>query len=472
MPHEHRVESIVVPGRPRGRDPRHRPYAEARSARRGGVRIGLLADGPLLPSGEGATQRFIETARCLHDQGVDVTIIHAFRGWSDWRVLARQPFRVVLVHPSDYYGTTRVLEQLQQRFRFDWLQSKDPEVISSLVERGVVGEGPGLVYECHDLPEAEPGQVLPQQIAAGLADRVVCVNEHEARRLRGAEGPGRVVAIPCTLPRSAVVPRRHYGQGRRLAFLGNYYYGPNQEAAIRLIQEVMPELRRHVPDAELHLYGDAPSELRTLGAEVGCRWFGYVDDVVTSIKRCDVALSVVFRGTGFRVKLLHYMAAGLPVVANELGVGGVGARGCFRMSEQLPELIEHCVELLGSPHERNRLATEASAVLEEDFSSERVAADHRQCLEAPPRGRPCRFRERMDSMSAASPAHREALGAQARRTPSWLEEVIERRRYRGVSTTEPAPGRGLDLHDSEHLAALEALRPTAARPTSALATRP
>ena len=66
-----------------------------------------------------------------------------------------------------------------------------------------------------------------------------------------------------------------------LVFVGSMDWFPNEDAAVFLLEAVLPRIRAAVPDARLTLVGRDPSErLRAMAAETaGAEVTGTVDDV-------------------------------------------------------------------------------------------------------------------------------------------------------------------------------------------------
>jgi hypothetical protein len=110
--------------------------------------IALVFDGPVAPIGGGAARRFLSTARLLAAQGFPVTMIHAWRGWSDTDQLALEPFASVLFHPDN----------VSPGDRFD----RDIETLPQFVgNMGVVVSAPRRRLSTKDRCRAPSIRVIP-----------------------------------------------------------------------------------------------------------------------------------------------------------------------------------------------------------------------------------------------------------------------------------------------------------------------
>ena len=109
-----------------------------------------------------------------------------------------------------------------------------------------------------------------------------------------------------------------------ILFMGLYGYPPNTEAVRFLIEEVMPELHRQRPNLRLVVTGGGPSNAPSWLISTGVLPRRDLDAVLYG---CRIGVAPIFRGSGTRLKILEYMAAGLPVVSTRKGAEGLHLEG-------------------------------------------------------------------------------------------------------------------------------------------------
>ncbi|MFD1597919.1 glycosyltransferase family 4 protein [Halobellus rarus] len=143
-------------------------------------------------------------------------------------------------------------------------------------------------------------------------------------------------------------------------FLGSYDYSPNRRAAEAITDEIAPAL----PDVEFVLIGRNPPT--TDGENVHAP--GYVDDLAGALEMADVALCPLFSGSGTKLKLLDYFAAGLPVVTTPVGVEGLP------VEDGKDALVSETVEGIIADVDRLRASDDLRAELSE--AGRDIAADH------------------------------------------------------------------------------------------------
>lgn len=108
-----------------------------------------------------------------------------------------------------------------------------------------------------------------------------------------------------------------------LLFVGDMSYRPNVDAAIFLCDDVLPLVRRRLPEAQAWLVGVNPgSEVMRLDGE-GVHVTGRVDDVRPYYERTSVCVVPLRAGGGTRLKILEAMALGRPVVSTRIGCEGI-----------------------------------------------------------------------------------------------------------------------------------------------------
>jgi glycosyltransferase involved in cell wall biosynthesis len=154
------------------------------------------------------------------------------------------------------------------------------------------------------------------------ADEVTTVSERDAevvRRLR----PGKGVDIPNGTRIDAfryLPPSQRSGSG--ILYVGMLDYEPNIRAARTLALEILPLVKRVVPDATLTLCGRAATaEVRAL-ASPSVHVTGTVPEVFSLFDRHRAYAMPLQHGAGTSLKALEPLAAGLPLVASAFGVRG------------------------------------------------------------------------------------------------------------------------------------------------------
>jgi glycosyltransferase involved in cell wall biosynthesis len=112
------------------------------------------------------------------------------------------------------------------------------------------------------------------------------------------------------------------------------------------------------------------------------RALGVVGDSVVDValQVCDVAVNPMRYGSGTNLKMLHYLAAGIPVLTSRCGCRGLDLRDGEHLAIAEPEDFAAALEnVLAEPAAAGARSRRARAVMEERFDWRLVA--HRLAVE-------------------------------------------------------------------------------------------
>lgn len=148
--------------------------------------------------------------------------------------------------------------------------------------------------------------------------------------------------------------------GTDILFVGNFKYTPNREAALYVSQV----LALRLPDARFVLVGSSPpSEVR---GSPNVRAPGFVEDLRPLLSQARVCIAPLFQGSGTRLKILTYLAAGRAVVATRKACEGLGVEdGVHLLLREDPQRFTEAVrELLTDEGLCRRLGDEGRRFVE------------------------------------------------------------------------------------------------------------
>lgn len=162
----------------------------------------------------------------------------------------------------------------------------------------------------------------------GTFENVAVTGPDDARALRRITGHPRVTVVPngVDLPPLEGLPPE--GDRPRVIFTGVMGFGPNVAAARYFADEVWPEVRSRVPEAEFVIAGRAPSpDVKALSEEEGISLRPDVPDLTDEIREAWAAVAPMQTGSGIKNKVLEAWAAERPVVLSELATNGLDLTG-------------------------------------------------------------------------------------------------------------------------------------------------
>lgn len=222
--------------------------------------------------------------------------------------------------------------------------------------------------------EAERMRRFEQRICRSF-DGVVVVSEVDRQELSAPN----VTVVPIGTDVS-LRPRSPNGH-KTVILTGNFGYHANEDAALFLVNEIWPQLRRALPKARLRIVGNSPgpSLLGLTRQFPDVEVTGFVPDLRQHLLEADVAVAPMrLGGSGLHCKALEAMACGTPVVVSRLVTGIRGLPGKdFLTAEGVSEYVEAVRNVLENPELAKSLSENGRRLVVENYSWEKTT----QCLE-------------------------------------------------------------------------------------------
>jgi glycosyltransferase involved in cell wall biosynthesis len=136
-------------------------------------------------------------------------------------------------------------------------------------------------------------------------------------------------------------------------FIGSYDYEPNRDAADTIIHDIAPSC----PEVQFLLVGRNPPNTDQPNVVTP----GFVDDLGSCLASSDIALCPLSMGSGTKLKMLDYMAAGLPIVTTPVGTQGLKTKDgqTVLITRSASEMIDAIEKLVASDEIRTRLGNNA-----------------------------------------------------------------------------------------------------------------
>lgn len=223
---------------------------------------------------------------------------------------------------------------------------------------GTTGRWPQkLIYrrEGHCLRRFERQAMKRAAVTSAVSDR-------EVETLRQIDGSAAVLKVANGIALDSFSPKDAPAASASVVFCGVMDYAPNEEAALRLVQDIWPSVKRQRPDARLLLVGMNPTPRLTSAAagDPTIDVTGAVPDVRPYLWRSAVAAVPLNVARGVQNKVLEALAAGLPAVVSPVVADGLPAVALpgTTVATADDEFTAAILTLLSrSTEERRRIAT-------------------------------------------------------------------------------------------------------------------
>lgn len=128
--------------------------------------------------------------------------------------------------------------------------------------------------------------------------------------------------IPICVDYAATVPTYPVPETSEILFVGGMHWPPNADGAAWFALEVLPLIRRELPQARFIAAGKQPPDaIKTLGPGVVTP--GYVGNMDQYWANARVFVVPLRAGGGMRVKILDAWGKGIPIVSTTIGAEGI-----------------------------------------------------------------------------------------------------------------------------------------------------
>jgi len=157
-----------------------------------------------------------------------------------------------------------------------------------------------------------------ERTACARSRGVLAVSPDDARRLGNAQ------AIPTGVDTEYFAANGTPQREHHLIFTGAMDWFPNEDAMLFFMSEILPAIRRQVPDVTMTIAGRNPSErLRSAATAADVCVTGTVDDVRPFIDEGSVYIVPLRIGGGTRLKIFEALSMGKAVVSTSVGAEGL-----------------------------------------------------------------------------------------------------------------------------------------------------
>jgi sugar transferase (PEP-CTERM/EpsH1 system associated) len=178
-------------------------------------------------------------------------------------------------------------------------------------------------------------------------------------------------------------PRPAGGTRPHLVFTGSMDWLPNEDGMHHFVRDILPLVRRSLPDATLSIIGRAPTPaVRRLAEQPGIEVTGRVEDVRPHIAAGTVYVVPLRIGGGTRLKIFEAMAMGKAVVSTTIGAEGLPVTDGrdLLIADEPARFADAVVTLVADTAARQRLEQAARQLVLERYDWSAVAQDFENAL--------------------------------------------------------------------------------------------
>ncbi len=198
------------------------------------------------------------------------------------------------------------------------------------------------------------------------ASKVIAVSKKDRQEMLAVEPRLDVDIVPNGVNLDLFKKKTSWGsESPSIMFMGNFNWLQNTEAAMLLIDEIFPIIKKEIKAAKLHIVGQHQPESLLRKASQDILLSNLAEDDIDGIVKANYEASVSaspLRGPGgTRLKVLAAMASKLPIVSSSVGVTGLGVKSGREViiENDSREMAQAIISVLKNPKNAQKLAESA-----------------------------------------------------------------------------------------------------------------
>ncbi len=204
-------------------------------------------------------------------------------------------------------------------------------------------------------------------------DTVLALTDADRKELLSFEPGLDIEVVPMAVDSSRFVPQDVPEEPNSLVFIGYFRHSPNVHGIKRFCREILPLIRKDVPETKLFIVGSSPpDEIIRLGKMDNVVVTGWVEDIKPYIARSSVYVAPLWLGTGMRVKILEAWGMAKPVVTTSVGSQGIDCTPGENVliADDVQGFAAHTVRLLRDKALREKLGKNGRKQVEAKYDWE------------------------------------------------------------------------------------------------------
>lgn len=323
------------------------------------MKICKFVEGSFIPSFDGASQRFSNISKNLSSLGVDLTVLHCYRGWSDLNKIKNETFDTIALSAKYYYHDHSVVDKIMSLIKPDLVEMNDMELLMStglyINQKFKIP----LLYESHFVSSvlvkgftSDASAILPEKLKEKKISKIVSgivfftdIDKNDFIESTKSD-LNLIDVIPLGSDLDNVSFRQVTDNDSVILFLGNMYFQPNQDAVEEIVKSIGPSVLERTGNVSFRFVGDVPEHIKQKYQSDKFVFTGRLKDINNAFKGVRVCIAPVKTGSGMRVKILTYMASGIPIVSTKIAADGINYQKFLNIADNSSEFSDKIIEIV------------------------------------------------------------------------------------------------------------------------------
>ncbi|MFH0999510.1 MAG: glycosyltransferase family 4 protein [Bacteroidota bacterium] len=302
------------------------------------ITVGIIIDtGFRIPPLTGVTYRLYYLSKAIQKHGHNVKIFicnrNIFKDNDIRRHIDDSELEIHIIPEKVFYNINQMLDVIKKN-NIDVVQVED--IQSAMIFSKITTVlGIPLITELHDIEATLKSHLHYNskdirkslkytKLACDASDSLVCMTKFDNSELLDKIGikKDKITLLPNPIDTKAFPYVGPALAIKKIIFIGNMYYPPNMRAACTIVEKISKNVLKDFKNIHFELAGMVPKNLKSKLQNKHVKFAGAVKDLTSFLSKATIALCPVTEGSGMKVKILNYCAAGIPIITTNLGRSG------------------------------------------------------------------------------------------------------------------------------------------------------
>jgi glycosyltransferase involved in cell wall biosynthesis len=191
---------------------------------------------------------------------------------------------------------------------------------------------------------------------------------------------GKTIVVKNGIDTQAIVSVDN-SNASKILFMGTMGYYPNIDAVLYFIEAILPTIRQHNNNYFCIAGREPPVNIRELTkSDLFIEVIANPQNMSEVARQCQMTVVPLRLGSGTRIKILHSLAMGLPVVSTSLGSEGLEViDGEHLLIRDDPAAV---LEISSNPNLREKLKTNGRKLVEAKYDWENIFAEYEREIQS------------------------------------------------------------------------------------------
>lgn len=177
---------------------------------------------------------------------------------------------------------------------------------------------------------------------------------------------------------SEKIRRKHNISGPLIVFHGSLIDPPNRDAINTIRNEILPSAIQKYPDITFMIIGSNPPKIN----HQNIIFTGLVENLPAYLAAADVAIDPVLDSTGAEIKVLEYLASGVPTVVSKMVAKGIDLlideENVLISDDVSTNFTEQIFRVLEDPQLRRKIKLNGRKLVKENYSWNKVISEYEE----------------------------------------------------------------------------------------------